>query len=279
MPTSKRWVFTDYSLKQIEPHDLIAYCTWQQEKCPESGRLHLQGYLELKRSGNQSVVYTALGRRLWTRVAKGNGDEAAAYAQKEESRIDGPWEFGERERGGPGERNDLRGVIARVQAGDTEQSIANAFPGQYIRYHKGISRLIGLQWTARDRGVPCTVTVLIGNPGSGKTRSVYDSEGDNPFFTKDDTEWWDGYRGEKKVLFDDFDGPARISPVQLLRICDRYPIRVQVKGGYVELAATHFFFTTTIEIENWYRGRADEWSKQVEAFKRRVTQIIRTEDS
>ena len=55
--------------------------------------------------------------------------------------------------------------------------------------------------------------------------------------------WWDGYHGEKTVIFDDFKGSSmRLHDFQL--IVDRYPVKVETKGSTVELSATRLVFTS-----------------------------------
>lgn len=76
----------------------IKYMVWQLERCPDTDRLHLQGYLEFKNpvslatvkkvfhfAGNPHFEY-----RKWTQAA------AIAYCKKEETRVEGtqPREWG-----------------------------------------------------------------------------------------------------------------------------------------------------------------------------------------
>lgn len=58
----------------------------------------------------------------------------------------------------------------------------------------------------------------------------------------DNLKWFDGYTGQKTVIFDDFRGtPENYS--QVLRLTDRYPMRVPIKGGYVAWVPTTVIFT------------------------------------
>ena len=51
-------------------------------------------------------------------------------------------------------------------------------------------------------------------------------------------EWWDGYEQHKLIIVDDFYGWLKYD--ELLKITDRYPYRVPVKGGFnlMQLAST-----------------------------------------
>jgi len=79
------------------------------------------------------------------------------------------------------------------------------------------------------------------------------------------TKWWDGYRGHKNVVIDEFRGEVGIG--HLLRWFDRYPVLVEVKGGSVVLKATHFWITSNLSPDAWYPN-LDEETKS--ALKRRL---------
>ncbi|KAL0152209.1 hypothetical protein M9458_051932 [Cirrhinus mrigala] len=65
-----------------------------------------------------------------------------------------------------------------------------------------------------------------------------------------DYAWWDGYDGQDNVIIDDFYG--WIAYDELLRVCDRYPCKVPVKGAFVEFVAKWEFVTR----DNRSSGRA-----------------------
>ena len=46
--------------------------------------------------------------------------------------------------------------------------------------------------------------------------------------------WWDGYEGEKEVLIDEF-WKDFYKYHELLRLLDRYPCKVEKKGGWAHL--------------------------------------------
>jgi len=75
------------------------------------------------------------------------------------------------------------------------------------------------------------------------------------------------------VLIDDFSGAASHIRLQnLLRITDRYPMSVPVKGGFVNWAAQRIYITTNIHPRAWY-----DWStreEQYTALVRRFTTVV-----
>lgn len=78
--------------------------------------------------------------------------------------------------------------------------------------------------------------------------------------------WWEGYVGQECVIIDEFYGWIQYD--FLLRLLDRYPLRVEVKGGSVNMSATKFVFTSNKEWTQWYPGIDD-----TSALKRRLDEF------
>lgn len=73
------------------------YHCFQLEKCPNTDRLHYQGYIELKRQQKTRTLnnFDAMHKE----VAKGTWEENMAYCSKEETRVGGPWLNGGKAKG------------------------------------------------------------------------------------------------------------------------------------------------------------------------------------
>ncbi len=118
------------------------------------------------------------------------------------------------------------------------------------------------------------VFIYWGKTGTGKTRSVYDQAkelGESVFsLVQNDsgTPWFDGYAGEEVLLIDDFYGWCKVS--FLLKLLDRYPLNVQVKGSMIPFISKKIIFTSNIHPEYWFNWKNDEIKN---AFFRRITEI------
>lgn len=285
MPQSRLYVFTAWE----EPNPIVrapkdgdnyaTYVIYQREIAPSTGEVHYQGYIELHRRGGLRDVKRVIGAGKRTHVEPAKDPEAARqYAQKEDTRAPDsmPTEFGEFRGGEQGARNDLVALAARARDHGTED-IIRSDPDQYVKYHRGLERIAAAGVIPRSyRDEPPTVDVFVGPTGCGKTRSAYDQYGDGEVYRKDASKWWDGYRDQKAVLFDDWVGSRELPPHELLQILDRYPMAVQNKGGYVKMAARtkHIIFSSNLMPADWYTYNPTEWRKALPAFNRRVTRTF-----
>lgn len=267
--TSRSYCFTTFELDTLPKEEYdgrIRYIVFQLELCPSSDRLHYQGYMELTEPMRMAGVKRAIGdNTMHLEKRRGTRDQARDYAMKDETREDGPWEFGDWKSGGQGKRCDLDNVVDLLQEGQSILEVADECPKEYIKYSKGIEKWKALHYPPRDWNEAPEVIVIEGPTGSGKTRWVYDTYGDKSIYHKMGGKWWDGYEQQHVVLFDDFDKdiiPYRV----MLQILDRYPMRVEVKGASIELNSPVFVLTTNVPMEGWY-----PYERNIDALRRRVT--------
>jgi len=273
MPRAKYWCFTSYSdAPPAWDATRLLYLTYQRERCPSSGRLHYQGYAAFLRASKLSDVKAALGN---VHLEPANSAKAIEYCHKEESRVDPPVEFGTKpthENSGQGRRSDLLQVASAVVDGATGSEIARSHPDTFIRYSSGILRLISTRAGPRDRTLSTRVIVYHGPPGSGKTRCAFDNY--PGLYEKSISDrWWCGYEGQDEVLLDDFGEYVHGGPpvTYWLRVLDRYPLRVENKGGSVQLQAHTFIITSNYKPEYFFEGNISP--VHLQALMRRITEV------
>ena len=56
---------------------------------------------------------------------------------------------------------------------------------------------------------------------------------------------------QTSVIIDDFYGWIKYD--ELLKICDRYPHKVPIKGGYEEFTSKHIFITSNVDVPDLYK--------------------------
>ena len=136
--SARRWCFTINNPTAADDPAMwdVSYCKWQKEQGAE-GTEHYQGYVELAKAGRLSALKKINDRAHWEKC-NGTQEQNIAYCSKEEGRLDGPWEKGEKKQ--QGKRSDLEAACATAQ----EEGIAAVrrdHATEYAKYMKGLSSL------------------------------------------------------------------------------------------------------------------------------------------
>jgi len=206
------------------------YVSWQLEKGTD-GTPHYQGYVEFHKQKRLSGAKKVNGRAHWE-PRMGTQEQAIAYTQKGESRVDGPWEVGVKGKG-QGKRSDLEAVATRIKDGASVRDVAMESPALYVQYGRGLHALA--QITAGKythdgvRGV-----WYWGRPGTGKSHAARQEHPDA--YLKAQNKWFDGYCGEEAIILDDLDKLGGDKLGHYLKIwADKYACTAEVKGATVNL--------------------------------------------
>lgn len=247
----------------------VRYLVFQKEK-GESETPHYQGYAEFSSPQRLAGCKKIHGTAHWE-PRHSSRDNARNYCIKEESRIEGPWEYGEWNTRGQGSRSDLAELYKTARTSKTLLEVAEACPSSYMRYYKAVQHVRQIQAFDKPlRSTELQVILYYGPPGCGKTRRAYEEAPDLYAIPLGKQLWFDNYAGEPEVLVDDFSGNLRL--VDTLRLFDRYPIQVPVKGGHVWWCPNIVYVTSNVHPRNWYdySTRADSY----QALTRRFTKVI-----
>jgi len=237
--------------------DAVLYLVFQQESGSEGHRDHLQGYVQLNRRCSLVAVKRDVfcGAEVHLTVARGTPQQNRTYCTKDEGRISGPFEHGTMV--SQGHRTDLDTAAELVRAHGSAR-VAEELPSVYIRYHRGLQALdVQLQRAKSDAlrsEVHCAV--LWGPTGVGKSHVAFTLDEPAETFVvpiqNSGNLWFDGYQGQRTIVFDDFD-PKTVPYRTLLRICDRYRLELPVKGGFVVGKWSNVIFTANDPPVQWYQ--------------------------
>lgn len=97
---------------------------------------------------------------------------------------------------------------------------------------------------------------IYGQPGVGKSYTIRELFPD--LYPKDCTKWWDQYKGEKVVLFEEFDPRCKDELSTLLKKwSDVYSLIGEVKGGSVDLVYDIFVVTSNYTINEIFKTSVD----------------------
>jgi len=256
----RRWMFTwnnfpagqeQMWLNDAAPPPEIRYAIWQHECGAENHVHHIQGYVVFKTPLSVGTVKHIVGDPAHLDKCKGTDDDCVAYCTKEDTRIAGPWHIGERV--AQGERTDLAALAALVKEGKTDRDLAEIEPCTFMRHYKGLQTLRMVLLPPLEREV--TTFCLCGPTGIGKSwamRRCFEVKG--PIYQvnwdRAGTPWFDGYQGEKTIIFDDFSGAIPIE--HMLHMLDRYPYRAPIKGGFVNAQWSTVLLTCNDPPATWY---------------------------
>lgn len=235
-----------------------SYGVYGREIAPSTSTQHLQGCVEFTHPRTFTGAIAALSG-CHVEERKGTPREASDYCKKTRD----VWEYGTVPKGS-GARSDLDQVRHSVQQGESLRSYASDVGPQALRYAEQL-----LKYTEKERDFKPVVIWFYGPTGAGKTMTARQLSTD-PWTSHEDLEWWDGYDAHKHVIFDDFRA-SHCKYSVLLRVLDRYPFRVAVKGGFRQLLAEQMIITSCHSPWDVYSKKVTE---DVAQLIRRIDLIV-----
>lgn len=255
------------------------------EEVASTGTPHLQGYAEFDGCYDFSVIKGFMPDGAHLEPAVGNKSANIRYCSKSDSHVSGPYVYGDLA-SNQGQRTDLLDAIEKLGKSTSLQSCAadDMFATTYVKYSSGfdkLARLRQISWYEKSTPQEKKVTVLWGKTGLGKTHTAYTTicssyPLEKPYFLCDlSGQWFDGYSGQSGVIFDDFRGRNSGMKVEtFLRLTDKWPMDVPVKGSFVPWNPKMIFITSNEDPNEWYR---EESAATQEAVSRRITETIHLE--
>lgn len=222
MSRYRAWCFTvnnwtEDQLEKIMSNDKSSYVVVGKE-VGEKGTPHLQGYIEFKNARTLAAVTKIIGKgHLETR--RGSATEAATYCKK-----DGDWlEAGKMSN--QGQRTDLLDIKEKILNGMQEDEVIMEHTAEWCRYRNGLRDFIDVVNRSKKRDQMTKGIWLHGETGVGKTHKAFEIAGDDYFLWTDDNGWWDGYKGQRVVIINDFRGGIKYS--ELLALVDKWDCKVR----------------------------------------------------
>lgn len=277
---SRGFCFTTFNYDEI--YNKIAsfvstqgvYSIIGKEICPTTKRPHLQGYVYFK----NERYFNAIRKKIPNsniKIALGTAKHNQTYCSKEGNFQE--WGTCPQQ----GKRNDLIAFRDAILNGASEESLildhAESF-AKYDRFYQRVRNLV-LKKEARKMITP-EVNVIIGTTGTGKTHGVYANNDIEDIYKVEVGDgssgsiFWDSYNGESVILIDDFHNNFKLD--YMLRLLDKYPMKLNIKGGHTWKCAKKIYITSNINFNNWYPN-----CPQVhrDALRRRITNITNQMDS
>lgn len=242
-----------------------------REVCPDTRKKHLQGAMVLgKRVSFKVLKQWFPFKRAHIEPMRGEPVDSQKYCQKEGDFL----EFGTC----PAPKaKPLDQAIEDIRAGKPLSEIARVnFQGSraLVIHGRGLQQLESVLTPVRT--TPPVCLWLYGPTGVGKTRTAFEvgerycQLATSPWISADqELRWFYGYYGQPVAIFDDF-RPKKIRFDFILRLTDRYPFTVPLKGSSVNWAPKLIFFTTPCDIATTFAAREQYRAEDLRQLRRRI---------
>ncbi len=247
------------------------YTIFQLEEGSENHTKHYQLYICF----NSAVRFSSVKNKFPTaHIEKvlGTKHQAIDYCSKSDTRIDGPYEYGD-DPTVQGKRVDLDKLVEYVKEGKSNIEIYDT-DTSYIRLTNHIDKIrqeyVYEQYKNKWRDLE--VNYIWGKSGVGKTRSVMEQYGyENVYRITDYQHPFDSYQGQDIILFDEFRSSLKIT--DMLNYLDGYPLQLPCRYNNKYACYTKAYLISNIPIHKQYKVIQLEEKETYDAFLRRVHTI------
>lgn len=193
------------------------------EICPTTGRQHWQGFIYFKNQRHWNAVRKLLSPR-HVNICKGSAQENITYCSK-----DGNIILEDGDRPSQGQRTDLNEVKNEILDGRSVDDICVENPMVFHQYGRTLERLETIALRKKFRTRAPTVTWYIRGTFNHRSQCAFGRYNpENVYIWQKESQWQDGYTGQKKVVISEFNG--EISGRTLLEMFSSNPFHIQRRG-------------------------------------------------
>lgn len=295
---SKAWALTFHNyeakhldaLRNLAGHQSVDYLVFQEEICPTTKTLHIQGAVILRRNYRLPGLQKISSKDFqWRQKYKNSTDfDLTHYCRKpvfhcscsvcDNARShpelqSEPEEYGERPVFQQGRRNDLIELKKMADEKKSTYSMYEAHFSTMVRYSRGIKDYaVHIPVKMADMYNP-TVIYCWGPTTVGKStyakKYIFSKFADDWWLKEDGAWWFDGYQGQSAVLLDDW-RPSWLEGVftrhlMLLRDC---PKTIPVKNSFIKWYPKLIVITADKPLDQYFF--AEEYAQ----MSRRITSFV-----
>jgi len=218
----RHYAFTSFEENPPTFEHPMKYLIYGKEVCPTSGRMHWQCYTYLQYQKTVSAMRRLLPNIHIEPMLPNSTPEAnITYCKKGN-------DF--KEFGTPpeqGRRHDLEELVDQVLHGEVSvDTIVQESPLSFHQYGRTLERAETIYLRSRWRTERTTGYWICGESGSGKSHAAFNTvcgkyHPDTHYNFSYDGDWWDGYKQQDTVIFNEFRGQLPYS--KILTLTDEWP--------------------------------------------------------
>lgn len=260
---SRDWCFTVNNYSDVDTQicyelSVVSNYLIYGKEVASTGTKHLQGYIYFKDAKSFSKVQKLLPKGTHIEKAKGTPKQASDYCKKEGDYV----EYGELPQPS-GKRNDLEQIKHLVNNGGRMVDVIDvATSYQSVKMAEQM-----FKYKEKPRNWKPRVYWFYGPTGTGKSKLAYEMFGDTCYTAMSTGKWWEGYDAHENVIIDDMRKDF-MKFHELLRLLDRYAMKIETKGGSRQFLAKNIIITSCHHPATLFDTRED-----VQQLIRRIDEI------
>lgn len=248
------------------------YMKYQVERAPTTGLIHIQGFLCLTRGMRLCELKKHYSKRAHWEKSRGTIEDNDRYVSKEETKICGPFELGQRPEGGASKtKQRWQEVQDLAKRGYTRNQILMDMPCLAPQY-RGIDAVIDSIKPPVENLREIKVFYISGSTGVGKTHHAI-TQFPNAFLVRGaytPGKTFDLYQDETELILDEW-SPYEWPLTLMNSILDKWkcPLSCRYANKYARWNTV--VITTNVKLSECYSACLPQ---QTQSFKRRITYEI-----
>lgn len=279
----RRWAFTDYSHnandKDVFNDARVNQLEYSWELCPQTGRLHKQGRIEFFEPQRRSVVWELLKNDCHSKFEQFESSHKEYVNDPTKAGWLGHVVHGPKKEKKQGERVDIKAAFNDIKEGKSTRDVMENHTPIYLKYSRAVEKMVE-EFSKEPEYKKIKVMVLWGKSGSGKSHYPYCKHpGEVYRLTQNDwdTKFFNGYRGQRVLLMDDFDGSwMKFSTFKTF--IDGYNQKVNTKGAWRWAQWDTIYITSNSGPKTWWKNVVNSNPEEMSALKRRITEVHHIKD-
>lgn len=232
-------------------HPHFEYLVCQLEKAPETGQLHLQGYIQFSQNARLAAVKKLNDKAHWE-TRKKSHEAARDYCKKADTRVNGPWELGHEQVPKQGKRTDWADVSTKIAQGCTKKQVLLDHP-HLAPCVRGIDALVDAHRKDPPLQRDMDIWYLYGPTNTGKTHRAMTTF-PKAYVTKGkyfEGKTFDRYEGQEVLIMDEW-SPYEWDLTLMNGLLDKWPCPLQCRYQNKDACWTKVIILSNFKPEECY---------------------------